>query len=278
MNTNLNSIINEINILKKEEAKVNYYFEPMYTKRNKNWKRHLIFFELKQDFIKDVTDYGFSPYIAKTYSEQRDNKNILRFCKSQDYGFSDYLKKIHKPNRFEEALKKDNTKEKNIKFLDRILDSNKRKKEIINKIIKINQKNNNFLCKIYDKLNHKEKNEKTKIVKYKKIKNQILTPKKKKLKIINFSSPSRNNEINKIESDEKNKLKNNLSFIYESTFNKNNRNKLKIHQYKKQISYYKYKKINEYNFNNNTNKVTKILRIKSNKEVTKFNDRLLSIS
>ena len=259
MNSNLNSIINEINILKKEEAKVNYYFEPMYTKKNKNWKRHLIFFELRQDFIKDVTDYGFSPYIAKTYSEQKDNKNILRFCKSQDYGFSDYLKKIHKPNRFEEALKNDNTKEKNIKFLDRILESNKRKKEIMNKIIMINQKNNNFLCKIYDKLNHKEKNEKTKIIKN--IKNKILTPKNKKPKIINFLYQLSNDEINKTESYEKNKLKKNLSFIYESTFNKNNRNKEKMPKYKKQIIYFKYKKINKYNFNNNNNKVLKILRI-----------------
>ena len=69
MKGNLKYILNERSLLKKEEEKINYYFEPIYKKENKYWKRHLNFSELKQDFTKDIINYGFSPYLPKTYQE-----------------------------------------------------------------------------------------------------------------------------------------------------------------------------------------------------------------
>ena len=41
------------------EKKINYEFEPIYDRENKNWKRNLFYKELKKDFVKDVTEFGF---------------------------------------------------------------------------------------------------------------------------------------------------------------------------------------------------------------------------
>ena len=227
MNNNLKYILNEMYLLKKEEAKINYYFEPTYKKINKIWKRHMNFLELKQDFIQDITNYGFSPYLPKTFKEQKDNKNIMRFCKSQNYGYQGYIKKIYKLSKDKEISKKDSNKEKKIIFFKRLLNSNKNKNEIIKRIIMKNGDNDNpFLRKIYS-LYEKEKNKNNKINKNKKqkeltktkfIKNKILTP-DKEIQIVNFSG-CYTVKTNKF--DENKTLKDNSSFIYESIFNTNN--------------------------------------------------------
>ena len=204
MKGNLKYILNEMSLLKKEEAKINYYFEPIYKKENKYWKRHLNFSELKQDFTKDIINYGFSPYLPKTYQEQKENKNIMRYSKSQNYGYSSYIKKIYEDNS-----KKDIYKENLIKFYNRILDSNKRKEEKFKRILKIKcDKNNTFLSRIYNKLNNSEKYRKKKeILKRINSNTKILSPKTKLSRNLNKISIKDNND--------KGKKKDNSSFNLE---------------------------------------------------------------
>ena len=88
--------------------KINYEFEPHFEKEDDTWKRHLFFFELKKDFIKDVTEFGFCPYIQKPCSEQRKDKNIMRFKKVDNFARTDYIKNLYKKitaNNFKKNVK-----------------------------------------------------------------------------------------------------------------------------------------------------------------------------
>ena len=78
------------------EKKVNYEYEPMYYSKIKGWKRNLFFKELKNDFIKDVTEFGFCPYIPKACDEQQKNKNISKFSKIDNYSKLNYIKSLYR--------------------------------------------------------------------------------------------------------------------------------------------------------------------------------------
>ena len=92
---NLKLINKAFDVLKEEEAKINYYYEPRFCKNNKNWKRHMNFYELKRDFIKDIIDYGFCPYIVNTSEEQMKNKNIMKFSKERNHDYINHIKKLN---------------------------------------------------------------------------------------------------------------------------------------------------------------------------------------
>ena len=57
--------------LNNEERKLNYEYDPRSEKKDESWKRHLFFFELKKDFIKDIQEFGFCPYIEKPYENTK---------------------------------------------------------------------------------------------------------------------------------------------------------------------------------------------------------------
>lgn len=78
------------------EKKVNYEFEPIYNRENKNWKRNLFYKELKKDFVKDVTEFGFYPYLPKACEDQQKIKNISKFSRIDNYSKLDYLKSLYK--------------------------------------------------------------------------------------------------------------------------------------------------------------------------------------
>lgn len=78
------------------EKRVNYEFEPVYFRKNRDWKRNLYFDELKNDFIKDVAEFGFCPYIPKKFNDQQKNINISKFAKIDNYSKLDYLKRLYK--------------------------------------------------------------------------------------------------------------------------------------------------------------------------------------
>ena len=59
MFNNIILIDRAFNKLYEAEKKINYEFEPIYNRENKNWKRNLFFKELKKDFIKDLKEFGF---------------------------------------------------------------------------------------------------------------------------------------------------------------------------------------------------------------------------
>ena len=78
------------------EKKVNYEYEPIYFTKKKGWKRNLFFKELKKDFVKDVTEFGFCPYIPKACDDQQKNKSISKFAKNDNFSKLDYLKSLYK--------------------------------------------------------------------------------------------------------------------------------------------------------------------------------------
>ena len=257
MNSNLNILIKEINALKIKDAMLNYYFEPLCKKQNIYWKRHLNFDDLKLDFMKDVTDYGFYQYISQTYLEQKDNKNISNYCKSQYYGFADYLKKIHK-SRINDELKEYNKRirmREEVKHLsNRPLSPNAMGNQYMKNLFekRLNNNNFNFLSRIYNQINSNEKNkkeEKEKKIKNKLIKKRILTPEKNvKMNFVSNSySKINNNELDK--QNEKYKLNNIMNFSSEyinSNFsNKSKKSKYSMKPKKKNIIFKHKKDINK---------------------------------
>ena len=88
---NLNFIGKEFDRLGKLEDFINYEYEPKSNK--KIGKRNIYYNDIKLDFINEVNTYGFSPFILKNFSEQRDDPNIMRFMiKKFNHGLTNYVK------------------------------------------------------------------------------------------------------------------------------------------------------------------------------------------
>ena len=140
---NLKLINKAFDLLKNEEEKTNYCYEPMFPKKNKEWKRHFNFCELKKDFIKEINDYGFSPYFHKTCEEQLKNKIILKFSKKKDYNYTKYIKKI---NKYINRTKKNGTS----KIGNNLSYENKKHNDLSLKIPKLKEyKSKSFLGNLY---------------------------------------------------------------------------------------------------------------------------------
>ena len=88
---NLNFIGKEFDRLAQLEDFINYEYEP---KSNiKTGKRNIYYDDIKLDFINEVNTYGFSPFILKNFSDQRDDPNIMRFMtKKFNHGLTNYVK------------------------------------------------------------------------------------------------------------------------------------------------------------------------------------------
>ena len=88
---NLNFVGKEFDRLARLEDFINYEYEPKSNKRA--GKRNIYFDDIKLDFINEVNTYGFSPFILKNYSDQRDDPNIMRFMtKKFNHGLTNYVK------------------------------------------------------------------------------------------------------------------------------------------------------------------------------------------
>ena len=88
---NLNFIGKEFDRLEKLEDFINYEYEPKSNKRV--GKRNIYYDDIKLDFINEVNTYGFSPFILKNFSDQRDDPNIMRFMtKKFNHGLTNYVK------------------------------------------------------------------------------------------------------------------------------------------------------------------------------------------
>ena len=88
---NLNFIGKEFDRLAELEDFINFEYEP---KSNKQvGKRNIYFDDIKLDFINEVNTYGFSPFILKNFTDQRDDPNIMRFMtKKFNHGLTNYVK------------------------------------------------------------------------------------------------------------------------------------------------------------------------------------------
>ena len=161
------------------EKKINYEFEPIYNRENKNWKRNLFFKELQKDFIKDVTEFGFYPYLPKACDEQQKIKNISRFSKIDNFSKLDYIKSLYKKinsdeaeqessnmnnsnkqtykrnsltmrvkmNKYKSILDSDHKKNKKIFLLKQVSNPLFQEKMGIKHLNEMNQRNKNFFAK-----------------------------------------------------------------------------------------------------------------------------------
>ena len=160
MFNNLKLINKAFDYIINEEKKLNYEYEPHFEEHDENWKRHLFFFELKKDFIKDVTEFGFCPYIQKPCEEQRRDKNIMRFQKIDNFVRTDYIKNLYKKitaNTNRKIKREKSLSPKRTKFT-LIVKKNKSMKDIgIGHTNKFNYENNTFLSKIYTKIKNRKR-------------------------------------------------------------------------------------------------------------------------
>ena len=90
---NLNTLLRGLERLNVLDNYVNYEFEPKTNTFNKFGKRNTYFDEMKQEFINDLNTFGFSPYILRTYKDQRRDPNIKKFIRKKfNYGYTNYVK------------------------------------------------------------------------------------------------------------------------------------------------------------------------------------------
>lgn len=179
MFNNIILIDRAFNKLYEAEKKINYEFEPIYNRENKNWKRNLFFKELQKDFIKDVTEFGFYPYLPKACDEQQKIKNISRFSKIDNFSKLDYIKSLYKKinsdeaeqessnmnnsnkqtykrnsltmrvkmNKYKSILDSDHKKNKKIFLLKQVSNPLFQEKMSIKHLKEMNQRNKNFFTK-----------------------------------------------------------------------------------------------------------------------------------
>ena len=156
--------------LNNEERKLNYEYDPRSEKKDESWKRHLFFFELKKDFIKDIQEFGFCPYIEKPYDEQRKDKNIMKFIKKGNISRTDYIKNLYKKIT-NNSNNNNNNKLLIAKRTKYTLSPKKNNsmKDLNYKLGNTKNKNKNaFLLEIYNKINYKNQ---TNNIKFKKLLN-----------------------------------------------------------------------------------------------------------
>ena len=157
--------------LNNEERKLNYEYDPRSEKKDESWKRHLFFFELKKDFIKDIQEFGFCPYIEKPYDEQRKDKNIMKFIKKGNISRTDYIKNLYKKITNNSNNNNNNNKLLIAKRTKYTLSPKKNNsmKDLNYKLGNTKNKNKNaFLLEIYNKINYKNQ---TNNIKFKKLLN-----------------------------------------------------------------------------------------------------------
>ena len=92
---NIDAINAAFYLLDKKEDEINYYYEPRFVKKEKDWKRCYIINELRKDFIKDINNFGFSPFIECSFKDQKNDKNIMKYFKLNNYDFAKYIKQMN---------------------------------------------------------------------------------------------------------------------------------------------------------------------------------------
>ena len=89
---NLNFINKEFERLHTIESIIEYQFEPK-SKVTNYGKRNIYYEDLKNDFIKEVNTFGFSPFILENFEKQRKNPNIMKYMdKEFNHGLTNYVK------------------------------------------------------------------------------------------------------------------------------------------------------------------------------------------
>ena len=251
----LNLIIKDYENLSNYENKINYCFKPFINNvnNNKNFKRHFNFKEIQNDFISEISSFGFSPFINLSFFEQRNNKNIFKFFNNNiEYGLLNFVKrrfKINKRNSFDSNLNRNNNnkiKKSNSYFI--------RKKNIFNVNKENEYENNKYLFNIMKKISNEKKERENK-------NNLSFNFKSIFSKNGKFLSNSNLNESNIFIKEFSNSFNKNL---FKNNKNILNKNKILFKE-----------KINEIfkedqNKNENKNKKKKKIKLKFNRNLNKY--------
>jgi hypothetical protein len=252
----LNLIIKDYENLSNYENKINYCFKPFINNvnNNKNFKRHFNFKEIQNDFISEISSFGFSPFINLSFFEQRNNKNIFKFFNENlEYGLLNFVKrrfKINKRNSFDSNLNRNN----NNKMLKKSNSYFIRKKNIFNVNKENEYENNNYLFNIMKKISNEKKEKENK-------NNLSFNFKSIFSKNGKFLSNSNLNESNIFIKEFSNSFNKNL---FKNNKNILNKNKILFKE-----------KINEIfkedqNKNENKNKKKKKIKLKFNRNLNKY--------
>jgi hypothetical protein len=78
---------------------INFSYEPriLSNKTTSRLKRHVYFDDLRKDFIDELSLFGFTPFIPRTFQEQQTDPGIKQFKKKIfNYGFNNYVIKTNK--------------------------------------------------------------------------------------------------------------------------------------------------------------------------------------
>ena len=252
----LNLIIKDYENLSNYENKINYCFKPFINNvnNNKNFKRHFNFKEIQNDFISEISSFGFSPFINLSFFEQRNNKNIFKFFNENlEYGLLNFVKrrfKINKRNSFDSNLNRNN----NNKMLKKSNSYFIRKKNIFNVNKENEYENNKYLFNIMKKISNEKKERENK-------NNLSFNFKSIFSKNGKFLSNSNLNESNIFIKEFSNSFNKNL---FKNNKNILNKNKILFKE-----------KINEIfkedqNKNENKNKKKKKIKLKFNRNLNKY--------
>ena len=108
---NLIFIDREFRRLETLEEYLDYEYEPKC--KSKGGKRNIYYLDLKNDFVDEVSTYGFSPFILEKFEKQRKNPNIMRYMnKKFNHGLTNYVKRQNEaiPKQTTPSLKREKKK------------------------------------------------------------------------------------------------------------------------------------------------------------------------
>ena len=110
---NLIFIDREFKRLETLEEYIDYEYEPK--SKLKMGKRNIYYLDLKNDFVDEVSTYGFSPFILENFEKQRKNPNIMKYMnKKFNHGLTNYVKRQNQGVMSPRAIKKQEKKKKKV--------------------------------------------------------------------------------------------------------------------------------------------------------------------
>ena len=89
----------QLDLIEHRNKSINFFYEPRFlsNRATSQLKRHVYFDDFRKDFIEELSLFGFTPFVAKTFHEQQTDPGIKQFKKKIfNYGFNNYVVKTNK--------------------------------------------------------------------------------------------------------------------------------------------------------------------------------------
>ena len=89
----------QLDLIEHRNKNINFSYEPRFlpNKTTSRLKRHVYFDDFRKDFIDELSLFGFTPFVPKTFQEQQTDPGITQFKKKIfNYGYNNYMIKSNK--------------------------------------------------------------------------------------------------------------------------------------------------------------------------------------